>query len=82
MAIFMSVGAEVATGSLLIDFFKLPEIAGLDNAEASMYVPFFWGGLMTGRLLGAILFSDAKIEKQDIAISLVGRISPVGHLHG
>jgi len=71
MAIFMSVGAEVATGSLLIDFFKLPEIAGLDNADASVYVSFFWGGLMTGRLLGAVLFSDAKSKSKILLTAVV-----------
>jgi FHS family L-fucose permease-like MFS transporter len=71
MAIFMSVGAEVATGSLLIDFFKLPEIAGLNNADASVYVSFFWGGLMTGRLLGAVLFSDAKSKSKILLVTLV-----------
>jgi len=64
VAIFMAVGAEVATGSLLINFFKLDEIAGLDNVEASKFVAFYWGGLMAGRLLGAISFSDGSVRKK------------------
>lgn len=64
MAIFMAVGAEVATGSLLINFFKLEEIAGLDNVAASKFVAFYWGGLMIGRLLGAISFSNSSVQKK------------------
>ena len=71
VAIFMAVGAEVATGSLLINFFKLPEIAGLSNVEASRYVPFFWGGLMVGRLLGAISFSNMKQKNKTLLFVLV-----------
>lgn len=64
VAIFMAVGAEVATGSLLINFFKLDEIAGLNNVEASKFVAFYWGGLMAGRLLGATSFSDGSVRKK------------------
>ena len=64
IAIFMAVGAEVAIGSLLINFFKLDEIAGLNNVEASKFVAFYWGGLMIGRLLGAISFSESSAQKK------------------
>lgn len=71
IAIFMAVGAEVAIGSLLINFFKLDEIAGLNNIEGSKFVAFYWGGLMIGRLLGAISFSDSSAQKK---ILLAGTI--------
>lgn len=54
LAIFCYVGAEVAVGSLLISYFKLPEIAGLSEEKASVYVALYWGGLMIGRFLGAV----------------------------
>ncbi|MGV8139635.1 MAG: sugar MFS transporter [Mangrovibacterium sp.] len=66
LAIFLAVGAEVATGSLLINFFKLEEIAGLNNVEASKFVAFYWGGLMTGRLLGAISFSESSARQKTL----------------
>lgn len=53
-AIFFYVGAEVSVGSLLISYFKLPEIAGLSEEAASVYVSIYWGGLMIGRFMGAI----------------------------
>ncbi len=60
LAIFMAVGAEVATGSLLINFFGLRDIAGLNPTQASKFVAFYWGGLMIGRFLGATSFSGMK----------------------
>ncbi|MHC4854619.1 MAG: MFS transporter [Planctomycetota bacterium] len=45
IAIFLYVGAEVSIGSILIRFFKLPEIAGLSELEGSAYVAVYWGGL-------------------------------------
>ncbi len=60
LAIFMYVGAEVSIGSILISFLGLKEIAGLNEADASTYLSFYWGGLMIGRFLGAVSLSDMK----------------------
>ncbi|MDB5119654.1 MAG: Glucose/galactose transporter [Sphingobacteriales bacterium] len=57
-AIFMYVGGEVSVGSLLVNFLKLPEIAGYDDRTASHYLSFYWGGVMIGRFLGAISLSE------------------------
>lgn len=54
LAIFCYVGAEVAVGSLLISYLGLPEIAGLSEEQASVYVALYWGGLMIGRFMGAV----------------------------
>lgn len=53
ICIFMYVGGEVAIGSTFIGFMKLPNIAGLTEAEATYYLAFFWGGAMVGRFFGA-----------------------------
>lgn len=58
LAIFFYVGAEVAIGSLLISFFKLPEIAGMGETTAKSYLAFYWGGAMIGRFLGSISLSN------------------------
>ena len=60
IAIFFYVGAEVSIGSLMINFFKLPEIAGLGENDGKVYLAFYWGGAMIGRFLGAISLSDYK----------------------
>ncbi len=58
IAIFFYVGAEVSIGSLMINYFKLPEIAGLGENEAKLYLAFYWGGAMIGRFLGAVSLSE------------------------
>lgn len=52
IGIFLYVGAEVAIGSLLINFFGEKHIAGLSEAEAAYYVSYYWGGAMIGRFIG------------------------------
>ncbi|MBK1876489.1 sugar MFS transporter [Pelagicoccus mobilis] len=64
IAIFMYVGGEVTVGSLLVNFFGLPEIAGLNEHEASAYLSLFWGGAMIGRFLGAISLSDMQDSRK------------------
>ena len=58
-AIFCYVGAEVAIGSLLINFTILPEILGIEETEASALLALYWGGAMVGRFTGAVAMSDA-----------------------
>ncbi len=60
IAIFMYVGGEVSIGSMLISYITLPDIGGITEAEASVYVSIYWGGQMIGRFLGAISLSDTK----------------------
>jgi FHS family L-fucose permease-like MFS transporter len=63
-AIFMYGGGEVSVGSLLINFLKLPNIAGMDEQSASHYLSFYWGGLMIGRFLGAISLSGINLKNR------------------
>ena len=53
IGIFAYVGAEVSIGSFLVNYFGLPEIAGLSAKAAAGFVSFYWGGAMIGRFLGA-----------------------------
>jgi FHS family L-fucose permease-like MFS transporter len=55
IGIFAYVGAEVSIGSFLVNYFSLPEIAGLSAKTAAGFVSFYWGGAMIGRFLGAPL---------------------------
>lgn len=70
VAIFVYVGAEVAIGSILINYFGLEKIAGFTEAEASPYVAFYWGGAMIGRFLGAIALSN--IDRRTKIIGMIG----------
>jgi len=53
LGIFAYVGAEVSIGSFLVNYFGMPEIAGLSAKSAAGLVSFYWGGAMVGRFLGA-----------------------------
>jgi FHS family L-fucose permease-like MFS transporter len=60
VGIFTYVGAEVSIGSFLVNYFGLPEIAGLSAKAAAGFVSFYWGGAMIGRFLGAPLLRRVK----------------------
>ena len=60
IGIFAYVGAEVAIGSFLVNYFGLPEIAGFSARTAAGFVSFYWGGAMIGRFLGAPLLRRFK----------------------
>jgi FHS family L-fucose permease-like MFS transporter len=60
IGIFAYVGAEVSIGSFLVNYFGLPEIAGLSPKAAAGFVSFYWGGSMIGRFLGAGLLRRIK----------------------
>ena len=60
LGIFAYVGAEVSIGSFLVNYFGLPEIAGLSAKTAAGFVSFYWGGAMIGRFLGAPLLRRIK----------------------
>ena len=52
VAIFTYVGAEVAVGSLLINYLGQPSMGGMSHSEAARYVSLYWGGAMVARLIG------------------------------
>jgi MFS transporter, FHS family, L-fucose permease len=52
VGIFVYVGAEVAIGSLMINFLGQPSMGGMSHAAAAEYVSLYWGGAMVGRLIG------------------------------
>lgn len=57
VGIFVYVGAEVAIGSLLVNFLGEPDVAGLPEAQAAHYVAWYWGGAMVGRFIGSAVMT-------------------------
>lgn len=55
IGIFVYVGAEVAIGSFLVNYFSQPEIGGMTERAAAVYVSFYWGAAMIGRFIGSAL---------------------------
>jgi MFS transporter, FHS family, L-fucose permease len=54
-AIFIYVGAEVAIGSLMVNYLVQPSTLGLDPALAGQHLAFYWGGAMVGRFVGSVV---------------------------
>ncbi|MBZ5494938.1 MAG: sugar MFS transporter [Acidobacteriia bacterium] len=60
IAIFLYVGAEVAIGSLLINYLIQPEIGNISRTLAATLVGFcYWGGAMVGRFIGSAILQKA-----------------------
>jgi FHS family L-fucose permease-like MFS transporter len=62
--IFLYVGAEVAIGSLIVNYLMQSDVFGLGQKAAGEHVPFYWGGAMVGRFIGSYLlrlFSPGKV---------------------
>ena len=55
LAIFAYVGAEVAIGSLLINYLGQPSMGGMSHTQAARYVSLYWGGAMVARLIGSVV---------------------------
>jgi len=75
IAIFMYVGGEVSIGSMLISYLKLPEIGGLDDAKASVFVAIYWGGQMIGRFLGAVSLSSTKKSTKYLIMTSISALA-------
>jgi FHS family L-fucose permease-like MFS transporter len=53
LCIFLYVGAEVAIGSLIVNFLMQHDVLGLGAEAAGKHVPIYWSGAMIGRFVGA-----------------------------
>jgi FHS family L-fucose permease-like MFS transporter len=63
LGIFTYVGAEVAIGSLLVNYMGLPQIASLKQSTAANFLMVYWGGAMAGRFLGSAILQRVKTGK-------------------
>jgi FHS family L-fucose permease-like MFS transporter len=72
--IFLYVGAEVAIGSLIVNYLMQTDVLGLGQQAAGEHVPLYWGGAMVGRFVGSYLlrlFSPGKV----LAVAAAGVMS-------
>ena len=60
LGIFLYVGAEVAIGSFLVNYFSQPEIGGMSEKVAAVYVSFYWGFSMIGRFIGSAVLQKLR----------------------
>jgi FHS family L-fucose permease-like MFS transporter len=55
LCIFLYVGAEVAIGSIIVNYLQLPRVMGLDQQTAGEMLVYYWGGAMVGRFIGSAI---------------------------
>jgi MFS transporter, FHS family, L-fucose permease len=51
--IFLYVGAEVAIGSLIVNYLMQAHVMGLQEQAAGKLIGLYWGGAMIGRFIGS-----------------------------
>ena len=78
-AIFVYVGVEVSTGTLLISYLNLPTIANFPRTLAAHYLAFFWGGALVGRFIGSYLLRWVNVAT---LIAIHGAIAAILVLSG
>ncbi|MGH8305222.1 MAG: sugar MFS transporter [Steroidobacteraceae bacterium] len=64
LCIFLYVGAEVAIGSLMVNYLMQSSVLALGQEAAGKKLILYWGGAMLGRFIGAYLlriFSPGKV---------------------
>ncbi|MEQ1551119.1 sugar MFS transporter [Sphingorhabdus sp.] len=53
--IFLYVGAEVAIGSLIVNYLMQAHVLGLQEQAAGKLIGIYWGGAMIGRFIGSAI---------------------------
>ncbi|NTS65673.1 sugar MFS transporter [Sphingomonas sp. HHU CXW] len=82
--IFLYVGAEVSIGSLIVNYLMQPSVWGVADKAAGDHVPFYWGGALVGRFIGAWVLTKVSPGKVLAAVA-AGAITLIlisANLHG
>jgi FHS family L-fucose permease-like MFS transporter len=74
LAIFFYVGAEVAIGSVMINFLGHPSRGALSHEAAAQYVSYYWGGTMVGRFIGFFALRWIRAQRALAFVSLIASL--------
>ncbi|MBX7495180.1 sugar MFS transporter [Qipengyuania sp. 6B39] len=55
LCIFLYVGAEVAIGSLIVNYLMQESVLGLTERAAGDMIFMYWGGALVGRIIGSLI---------------------------
>jgi len=86
--IFLYVGAEVSIGSIIVNYLMQTDVLGLGAESAGKHVPFYWGGALVGRFIGAYVLkyiSPGKVlafNAAMVVLLLLVSANSVGALSG
>jgi FHS family L-fucose permease-like MFS transporter len=84
LCIFLYVGAEVAIGSVIVSYLMQTGVMGISAEAAGKHVPYYWGGAMVGRFIGAYflrIFPPAKVLSL-VAATAIGLLLLSSQLDG
>ena len=70
LCIFLYVGAEVAIGSLIVNYLMQANVMGLQEQAAGKLIGIYWGGAMIGRFIGSALLRMVSPGKLLAAVSV------------
>jgi MFS transporter, FHS family, L-fucose permease len=67
--IFLYVGAEVAIGSLIVNYLMQSHVLGLAEQAAGKLIGLYWGGAMIGRFVGSAIL---RVVNPGLVLALAG----------
>lgn len=70
LCIFLYVGAEVAIGSLIVNYLKQSHVMGLEEQAAGKLIAIYWGGAMVGRFIGSLVLRFVSPGKVLAAVAI------------
>ena len=70
LCIFLYVGAEVAIGSLIVNYLQQAHVMGLEAQAAGKLIGLYWGGAMVGRFIGSAVLRVISPGKILASVSL------------
>ena len=70
LCIFLYVGAEVAIGSLIVNYLMQANVMGLQEQAAGKLIGIYWGGAMIGRFIGSALLRMVSPGKLLAGVSM------------
>ena len=62
IGIFVYVGAEVAIGSMLVNYMSQPNVGNISIQLAAKFVSLYWGGAMIGRFIGSAVLQKVRTD--------------------
>ena len=69
LCIFLYVGAEVAIGSLIVNYLEQQNVFATDAATAGSFIPYYWGGALVGRVIGGFVLARVSPGKVLAAVA-------------
>ena len=70
LCIFLYVGAEVAIGSLIVNYLMQAHVMGLEEQAAGKLIGLYWGGAMVGRFIGSAVLRIVSPGKVLAAVAI------------